>query len=60
MAQLEYKYQVNLLHSQGIPFKDHLYIPEIHPITGVGFCEREDEGHLFKVCLWLCSDGIIF
>ena len=49
MAQLEYIHQINLFHSQGIPFKDHLYVPEIHPITGVKFCEREDDGLLFKV-----------
>ena len=31
-----------------------LYVPEIHPVTGVGFCEREDDGHVFKVFLLLC------
>ena len=39
------------LHSSGAHFKDHLYVPEVHPITGVEFCEQEDEGHIFKVCL---------
>ncbi|XP_065889311.1 uncharacterized protein [Dysidea avara] len=48
LAQLEYQYQVNLFHSKGIPFKNHLYVPEVHPITGKGFCEREDESHIFK------------
>jgi len=46
---LEYAHYVNLFHSKGANFKDHLYVPEIHPITGVEFCEREDEGHIFKV-----------
>lgn len=32
-----------------VPFKDHLYVPEVHPVTGMQFCEREDEGHVFKV-----------
>jgi len=36
--------------SKGVPFNKHLYVPEIHPITGMEFCEREDEGHVFKVC----------
>ena len=46
---MEYQYQVNLFHSKGIPFNNHLCVPEVHPITGKGFCEREDEGHIFKV-----------
>ncbi|XP_065893229.1 uncharacterized protein [Dysidea avara] len=48
LAQLEYKYLINDWHSKGVPFKDHLYVPEVHPLTGAGFCEREDEGHVFK------------
>ena len=51
LVQLEYKYQVDYWHAQGIPFKDHLYVPEIHPDTQMMFCEREDEGHVFKVSL---------
>ena len=27
-------------------------MPEVHPLTGVGFCEC---GHVFKVLLFLCS-----
>ena len=34
---------------KGIPFINHLYVPEIHPLTQTGFCEREDEGHVLKV-----------
>ena len=26
-----------------------MYVPEVHPVTGFEFCEREDEGHVFKV-----------
>ena len=51
LVQLDSAYQVNLWHSKGVPFKDCLYVPEIHPHTGMGFCEREDEGHVLKVCL---------
>ena len=49
LAQLEYKYQINHWNSKGVPFKDHLYVAEVHPVTGIQFCEREDEGHIFKV-----------
>ena len=45
LAQLDYQYQVNTWHARGVPFKDHLYVPEIHPETGMEFYEREDEGH---------------
>ena len=53
LAQMEYSYRVNYYHEQGIPFKTHLYIPEDHPETGLGFCEREDEGHVFKVYIYM-------
>ena len=59
MAQLEYQYQINLLNSKGIPFKEHLYVPEVHPITGVEFCEREDDGHVFKVFSLLILSNVI-
>ena len=49
LAQLEYKHQIDMWHSKGIPFKDYLYVPEVHPITGLQFCEREDEAHILKV-----------
>lgn len=49
LAQREFTYIVNEWHRKGIPFRDHLYVPEVHPDTGVEFCEREDEGHVFKV-----------
>ena len=49
LAQLEYKHQVMLWVSKGMPFNNHLYVPEAHPITGLEFCECEDEGHVFKV-----------
>ena len=28
-----------------------MYVPEKHPITKQAFHEREDEGHVFKVCI---------
>lgn len=51
LVQMEYQYQVmiNNWHAHSVPFKDHLYVPEVHPDTQMMFCEREDEGHVFKV-----------
>ena len=49
IAQMEYTYQINTWHAKGISFKHHVHVPEVHPITGYEFCEREDEGHIFKV-----------
>lgn len=51
LAQLEFTFEVRKWDMQGVPFRTHLYVPEEHPLTGVGFCEREDEGHVFKVSI---------
>ena len=48
-AQWEYKHQIDIFSSKGIPFNKYMYVPEIHPITQVGFCEHEDEGHVLKI-----------
>ena len=53
LVQLEYAHQIHRFSSNGIPFNKHLYVPEIHPITKVEFCEREDEAHVFKVCVYI-------
>lgn len=50
LAQMEYSYRVRHYNDiDGIPFRKHAYVPEIHPDTGSVFCEREDEAHVFKV-----------
>ena len=49
LAQLDYTYQINHRDNLGVPFKTHLHVPERHPDTNSVFCEREDEGHVFKV-----------
>ena len=49
LAQLEYAYQINTWQAKGVPFKDFVYVPEIHPKTGMEFCEREDDAHVLKV-----------
>ena len=55
MAQLDYCYKVCQYDCQGIPFRTYLYVPEIHPDTGMPFSEREDEAHLLKV-IQMCID----
>ena len=49
LAQLEFTHTIRTWDDQGVPFRSHLYVPEIHPLTGSEFCESEDEGHVFKV-----------
>ena len=49
LAQLEFTHQIFEFESQGVPFRTHLYVPEVHPLTGTSFCEREDEAHVLKV-----------
>ena len=50
LSQLEYRYQVLKWNSIGVPFCTYMYIPEVHPITKSEFHEREDFGHVYKVC----------
>ena len=54
LAQLDYTYLVNSWTAKGVPFNEHLYVPEIHPCTRAEFCKREDEGHVLKVCVCVC------
>ena len=49
LAQLEYQYQVCTWDSKGIPFRTYMYIPEVHPITGNNYHEREDFAHVLNV-----------
>lgn len=51
LAQYEYVYQVCKWHDEGVLFRSHIYVPELHPITKFTYCEREDEAHVLKVCI---------
>lgn len=51
VAQMEYRHQIHQWVEKGVPFTTHLYVPETHPLTRATFHEREDEGHVFKVCM---------
>ena len=49
LAQLEFQYQVLEYEKRGVPFRTHLYVPEVHPISGQEYHEREDDAHVLKV-----------
>ena len=51
LAQLEYTYLVQKWDSEGVPFRQHVYVPENHPLTMDIYHEREDEPHVLKVCV---------
>jgi hypothetical protein len=46
LAQFDFTNLVLEWTSKGVT---HLYVPEVHPVTKITFCEREDEAHVLKV-----------
>ena len=50
LAQMDFTHRIRQWADQGVPFRTHLYVPEVNPDSGEEFHEREDEGHVFKVC----------
>ena len=48
LAQLQYKHDILEWEKKGVSFCSRLYVPEVHPITGQLFHEREDETHVFS------------
>lgn len=53
LAQLEFTHTVREYERNGVPFRHHLHVPEVHPETGNVFYEREDPAHVLKVHLHL-------
>ena len=49
LAQYEYHRTILDYEKSGIPFRYHLYVPEVNQITKEKFHDREDEGHMLKV-----------
>ena len=49
LAQLHYKYEILEWEKKGVPFRSHIYVPEIYPTTHCPFQEREDKAHVLKV-----------
>ena len=54
LAQLEYAHVVNNYEKNGVPFRAHVYVPEVHPATTEIFYERENEAHILKVNIFVC------
>ena len=46
---MDYTHNDRKWDEQGVPFRSHLYVPEVHPVTNSIFHVREDEGHMLKV-----------
>lgn len=51
LAQFEHSYHVCLWEEKGVPFKTYYYVPEVHPLSGTEYHEREDDAHVLKVCI---------
>ena len=51
LAQLEYCHEICEWDRKGVPFRTHIYVPEVHPLTNLPFCEMEDEPHVLKVIM---------
>ncbi len=50
LAQLEFTYLIRkYAYGERIPFRSHLHVPEVHPLTGSIFY-GENEAHVLKVC----------
>ena len=49
MAQLHYKFELLESEKKEVPFRSHIYVPEIYPTTHYPFQEREDKAHVLKV-----------
>ena len=47
LAQLEYKYQNLECERKGVPFPQHVYVPEIHPVSKQVYWEMEDKPHVY-------------
>ena len=60
LAQMEFQHVVRSWDRKGVPFRTHMYVPEIHPVLGTEFHEREDEGHIFKVIACCLYDQVMY
>lgn len=48
VATYRYRHRVEELKAQGVDFTTYLYVPEVDPLTGDYFHEREDHCHILK------------
>lgn len=55
LAQLEFSHTIRTYDRNGVPFISHLHVPEVHPLTGHTWYEREDPAHVLKVNIHTCQ-----
>ena len=48
VATYRYRHRISELASEGVDLNTYLYVPEMDPITGYYFHEREDHCHILK------------
>lgn len=51
LSQLKYAYKICIWEDDGVAFKTHFYVPEVHPATKAEFHECEDDAHILKVSI---------
>lgn len=59
LAQLEFSHVVCDYDRRGVPFQTHLHVPEVHPVTGHHWYEREDPAHVLKVSSYIILNYVM-
>ena len=54
LAQLDFSHEICRWDRSGVPFRQHMYVPENHPQTSERFDDREDEPRVLKVFTFPC------
>ena len=64
LAQLEFQYHVLKYKKRRVPFRTHLYVPEVHPLSGQEYHEQEDDARVHVkgiMCMYInILDFILF
>lgn len=60
VATYRFRHRVEELKGQGVDFSTYLYIPEIDPVTGDVYHEREDHCHILKRIWKHTREGLYF
>lgn len=60
VATYRFRRRVEELKEQGVDFSTYLYIPEVDPITGDVYHEREDHCHILKRIWKHTREGMYF
>ena len=60
VATYRFRHRVEELKGQGVDFSTYLYIPEVDPVTGDVYHEREDHCHILKRIWKHTREGLYF